>query len=618
MSLSTESQSDVLEYIRGVYKKIQSFQIDNLEESKKLLEDTLGTVQKFNFENLRYRKQYTFYLRKLALAHFRTVNYKEADYYTELLFNSFIKIPAPEQDPFIGETNILSVKQAIEYNKKIFSSSHESKIISSDAFTYNNLGNILIYIGDYNEALTFFEKALNSINSKNLNHLRSTILQNISIIHLKQKNYAEALNCLNESIKAKKLFDDAAGTGFCTYLTGKIHYEAGNYEEAAAGLHNAFNILNSANDYTGLISSHVLLAKAYIKIFQKSQTDKNTILKAAKQSLKTAKDIAKNDKAEPHLLLTVYKTYIELYEAKGNFEKANKFLRRYNETEKNVLRNNVTDEIIQYRQEAVREKEKFINDMNTLCSSGLSEIEKIIQENEKQRKDFFGNIIHDLKNPIGNIKQLTEYLISDNGLSPEENNEFKLMILESAEASLGFVTKLLDNSTAEHNETELKITRFDINEEIQKLIKFYTAQTGNKSIEVELINKLKCNFIESDKDALMNILDNLFSNAIKFSPKNKKILISLTEDNGFLKISVKDEGPGFSEEDKDKLFKEFSKLSARPTAGEHSSGLGLSIVKKLVDFLQGTIEAGSEKGNGANMIVRIPMTIATAINNFLN
>ena len=84
-------------------------------------------------------------------------------------------------------------------------------------------------------------------------------------------------------------------------------------------------------------------------------------------------------------------------------------------------------------------------------------------------------------------------------------------------------------------------------------------------------------------------------------------MLRLSETDRILKIEIKDEGPGFTEEDRKKLFKQFSKLSARPTAGEHSSGLGLSIVKKLVDSLHGTIECESEINNGASMIVKIPV-----------
>ena len=109
-----------------------------------------------------------------------------------------------------------------------------------------------------------------------------------------------------------------------------------------------------------------------------------------------------------------------------------------------------------------------------------------------------------------------------------------------------------------------------------------------------------------DKDYLNRIVDNLISNAIKFSKKNSSIEVSAGHSSSDFWISVKDYGPGFSENDKAHLFQKFKKLSARPTAGETSNGLGLAIVKTLVDRLKGKIELISEQGKGSEFILRFP------------
>jgi len=103
-------------------------------------------------------------------------------------------------------------------------------------------------------------------------------------------------------------------------------------------------------------------------------------------------------------------------------------------------------------------------------------------------------------------------------------------------------------------------------------------------------------------------VQNIISNAIKFSQPNKKIYITIrnSEEPQHIDISIKDEGPGFTENDKKKLFQKFAKLSARPTGGEHSSGLGLSIVKKLVEMMNGKIRVESEHGKGAEFILTFP------------
>ena len=111
--------------------------------------------------------------------------------------------------------------------------------------------------------------------------------------------------------------------------------------------------------------------------------------------------------------------------------------------------------------------------------------------------------------------------------------------------------------------------------------------------------------ITTNKDLLSRILDNLLTNAIKFCAKGKTIDFSIWQENEIIKFAIKDEGPGISDEDQKKMYKKFQKLSARPTGGESSNGLGLSIVKVLVDKLDGNIEVNSQLGKGSEFIIKL-------------
>ena len=103
----------------------------------------------------------------------------------------------------------------------------------------------------------------------------------------------------------------------------------------------------------------------------------------------------------------------------------------------------------------------------------------------------------------------------------------------------------------------------------------------------------------------MQIFDNLLSNALKYSPQNTKVCVELSSAGGKVRFSVCDEGPGLTEDDKQKLFGKFARLSAEPTGGEHSTGLGLSIVKKMVEMMGGEVRCESESGKGAAFIVEL-------------
>jgi signal transduction histidine kinase len=113
--------------------------------------------------------------------------------------------------------------------------------------------------------------------------------------------------------------------------------------------------------------------------------------------------------------------------------------------------------------------------------------------------------------------------------------------------------------------------------------------------------------VKLDADYLGRIVDNLLTNAIKFSPRNLSVDLAAGRSNGHLWISIKDQGPGFSERDKLQMFQKFKKLSARPTAGETSNGLGLAIVKTLVDRLNGQIDLITGEGKGSEFIVKLPL-----------
>jgi signal transduction histidine kinase len=112
----------------------------------------------------------------------------------------------------------------------------------------------------------------------------------------------------------------------------------------------------------------------------------------------------------------------------------------------------------------------------------------------------------------------------------------------------------------------------------------------------------------TDQTYLSRILDNLITNAIKFSEQGSSVYIDVQSGEDKATIQIRDEGPGFREEDLPHLFKKFKKLSARPTNGESSTGLGLAIVKLLVEKLNGMIRVESQSGRGACFVIELPLS----------
>jgi len=220
-------------------------------------------------------------------------------------------------------------------------------------------------------------------------------------------------------------------------------------------------------------------------------------------------------------------------------------------------------------------------------------------------KDSLMNIVaHDLKAPLNRILGLTRVMELEGGL-PDKQLEYIGMIKDSTRAGSNLILDLLDvnamkevGSTPIPNEIKLKDWFAE---------RMNSFQVAADTKRIELIGKNQgAELFITDADFLGRIFDNLVSNAIKFSPNGKLVQVSIASVHSGIKIVVKDEGPGFTETDKQSMFQKFKKLSARPTGGESSNGLGLAIVKTLVDRLNGTINLESKSGAGAEFTVFLP------------
>ena len=147
---------------------------------------------------------------------------------------------------------------------------------------------------------------------------------------------------------------------------------------------------------------------------------------------------------------------------------------------------------------------------------------------------------------------------------------------------------------------------FHFHELLLEKKKEHQSVFDGKNISI-LIKGDEINEIISDRDYLSRILDNLISNAMKFSSPNSDVEVHVEKNSDSIRLAIKDHGPGFSEYDKQFLFQKFKKLSARPTGGESSNGLGLAIVKILIDRLGGEIKLESVRGSGSTFIIVLPI-----------
>ena len=223
----------------------------------------------------------------------------------------------------------------------------------------------------------------------------------------------------------------------------------------------------------------------------------------------------------------------------------------------------------------------------------------------KEKDGILGVVAHDLRSPINNIQGLTQLLESID-LKEDEPKPYFDRIKTSIGQMHQLINDLLDISNFQDAENiSLNVEEVNIDELLAELFEVTRKEAEPKQQKLT-INSTKGLLLSTDRFLLWRVLENLISNAIKFSSKGKTISVGAKKINNEIEFMIHDEGPGFSEEDKIKMFKKFQKLSAMPTGGENSTGLGLSIVKMIVDKLGGSIKVESKIGNGSCFYVKIP------------
>lgn len=256
------------------------------------------------------------------------------------------------------------------------------------------------------------------------------------------------------------------------------------------------------------------------------------------------------------------------------------------------------------------EKQELLARVRT-CLSLSTLIKEIKYKNEKledlnREKDGMVDVVaHDLKSPLNNIKGFVE-LIKLEGELTKEQAEYVSRINGLVTQGCSLIGDILDIHSYDHAKSTLAISKFNMKEFVVSLKTNYEQLLKTKKQQL-LLGKISNSMeLNSDKMMLSRILDNLLSNAMKFSAIGKNIYLDVVEKADSIMISVKDEGPGISGDEQKLMFKMFQKLSAKPTGNESSNGLGLSIIKTLVEKLKGEIEVNSELGIGTEFKIIIP------------
>jgi signal transduction histidine kinase len=228
----------------------------------------------------------------------------------------------------------------------------------------------------------------------------------------------------------------------------------------------------------------------------------------------------------------------------------------------------------------------------------------------KEKNEFMGMAAHDLKNPLTVIIGSAELLnlVKD----PVQQGKLGNNILQAAKRMRDLITNLLDANAIEQGKFMSALVQCDLRAMVEESVEHNIDSATRKQI---VIRTGLCDGLWSkgDRAATIQILDNLISNAVKYSPPNTTVHVHTMPEADSVLVAVRDEGPGISEDDRKKMFRQYTRLTARPTGGESSTGLGLSIVKKLAEAMSGNVQCHSQLGSGSTFTLRLPVFLNPVI-----
>jgi len=513
----------------------------------------------------------------------------------------------------IAATNnqIGNFAEALEYYQKCPELFEQADYQIGVAISLTNIGIVYENLKDYEKSLEFHEKSIEILKEIGEPRRLAQSLHNTAATLRLLKRNNEALEKALQSLELSEQIKDTLGISNSYRLLSALFREFNNAEEALKFADKSLELSRESNDVFTIVSALIETATTY-RIFERSvKTEK---------LLKEALSLSREIKAK-ELLFKAHEELALYYKERKLYKKALEHYEEFHNLENEVF-NEKSDEQIQsmrvLHDVAQKEKEAEIYKLKNI---ELASFNERLQELNDEKNEFLGIAAHDLKNPLASI-MLTASMVKEyhQRLNPEKLVKEMNKIEDIAKRMRSIISNLLDVNAIETGKMNLNYEVIDGNEILFDVVNDYIAMSKQKDITLNFINDAEdCN-INVDKNSLHEILENVISNSVKYSPKEKSIWVRAfisTNENihipnapigvPYYVVSVKDEGPGISVEDQKKLFSKFGKLSAKPTGGESSTGLGLSIVKKLTELMQGHVWCESTFGEGATFFTAFPL-----------
>lgn len=502
----------------------------------------------------------------------RQKNYKEATRYYELSLNHATSLKDTVliseninnfgdvfRDQRDYETAIAHYERALALDLKI-----ENGFGITDS--YNNLGDVYLYLGSADQAIGYYNRALKLAESMN-----------------NQLEIADNLNKLGRVYAEKQDYEAAL---FYSKLAATVSTRIKLTEELMEAYNNLTEVYQQVGRFDKALESHKLYSQ-----FRDSLLDVRSVRQISEMQF-----LYESEKKDNEILLKEAELETRSVQLKWLLTAVILLMILALVLYKNyATKQRINSQLLVQQEEIGQQKER------------LEEANQRLKVINEEKNEIIGMVAHDLRAPINQVMSVVNLMQHEKrGFSSDMTTYLEIM--EKASERMKFmVSEILDFEAIENSKFNLQIEPVNLCEIIEEEKANFKLYADKKSLR--LVSEVKgdgvCALV--DKNIYRNILENLLSNAVKYSPEGKLIRLKLCTDNGSVITSVADEGPGLSEEDMTRVFGKYQTLSAKPTGGEASLGLGLSLVKKFTEAMDGKVWCESVKGNGAEFFVSFKM-----------
>lgn len=424
------------------------------------------------------------------------------------------------------------------------------------------------------------------------------ISSNIALVFMRTDKFDSALAyqkvCLQQYEKTK--YD--AGLANSLSIIGMTQVKLGQYQGAIASAKRAIKLSEPSHFFQEMNYGYYVLTEAYSGLGDyKSALEANKQMAAIQDSMYNAASAEK---------------LAELETAKKEQEIK---LLQSQKAQENIIRNALIAgalALVGFVVVLVRGNNRRKRD-----NAQLAELnDKLFDANEElslltAEKDEIMNIVtHGLKSQIFGVRTIAERIEAEAEAQHLPSiAEMSVKVGTAAQQMFSLTTNLLTMNEAEQGLLRPKLLPMSIHAVVERVSEQFKEYAAAKEITLHYERHSETSDtaeVFADEQMLQEVFENLISNAIKYSPHRKQVIVRLLKRNAMMRIEVQDEGEGISRDDMSKLFGKFARLSAQPTGGEHSTGLGLSIVKKMVEAMNGAVWCESELGRGSTFIVELP------------